>query len=332
MLAPEQQEHVSADLIIRPFDVRDYDPLVRVSNASFPDEPRTAEEWSYEDARLDRSRYHLERHVAIDTRGEIVGYAGLGHMPWNFHPHKYWMEVCVHPRHRRRRAGQALWARLVASLRARGALVARTLVRENHSDGVRFAQRLGFVEVMRRWESRLTIATFDLDRFQPVLNRVLASGVKITTLADERARDQDNLHRIYEMDQEVSRDEPLPDDFTPVDFTTFLDHGVRAPLALSDAFFLATVDGVYAGVSVLYKAAAGDWLKQGLTGVRRPFRGRGLATALKLKTIAYARAYGAREIRTYNEIHNAPIVAINEKLGFIRQPPILTYAKELEDR
>lgn len=331
MPGPEQQEH-AADLLIRAFDARDYDSLVRVSNASFPDHPRTAEEWSYEDARLDRSRYHLERHVAVDTRGEIVGHAGLGHMLWNFHPHKYWVEVCVHPRHRGRGVGRALWARLMASLRTRGARVARTEVCENHTDGVQFAQHRGFVEVMRRWESRLTIAGFDFDRFQPLLDRVLASGVKITTLTHERARDEENLHRIYEMDQEICRDEPLVDAYTPIDFTTYVDRTVTSPLALNDAFYLAIIDGVYAGVSVLYKAAAGDWLRQGLTGVRRPFRGRGLATALKLNTIAYARAHRAREIRTWNATDNAPIVAINEKLGFIRQPPWLIYAQELEGR
>jgi GNAT superfamily N-acetyltransferase len=332
MPGSEQREHVSADLLIRAFDARDYDSLVRVSNASFPDHPRTAEEWSYEDGRLDRSRYHLERHVGVDARGEIVGHAGLGHMLWNFHPHKYWAEVCVHPLHRRRGIGQALWARLAASLRVRGAHVARTEVRESHTDGVQFAQHRGFVEVMRRWESRLSIAGFNFDRFQPALDRVLASGVKITTLTHERARDGENLQRIYEMDQEICRDEPLVDAYTPIDFTTYLAHTVTSPIALNDAFFVATVDGGYAGVSVLYKVPAGDWLRQGLTGVRRPFRGRGLATALKLKTIAYAQAYGAREIRTWNAINNAPMVAINEKLGFLRQPPWLIYGRDLEGR
>lgn len=134
------------------------------------------------------------------------------------------------------------------------------------------------------------------------------------------------------MKQDISRDVPRVDDYTAIGFTAFLDFAVTGPRALNDAFFLAIVDGVYAGLSVLYKAAAGDWLTQGLTGVRRSFRGRGVATALKLKTIAYARAYGAREIRTWNEINNAPIVAINEKLGFIRPPPWLTYAKEMEER
>ena len=332
MHGPEQQEHIATNLVVRGFDARDYGPLVRVSNASFPDHPRTAEEWRYEDAHLDRSRYHLERHIAVDTRGEIVRHAGLGHMLWTFHPHKYWVEVCVHPRHRRRGVGQALWARLMVSLRARGAGVARAEVNADHPDGVQFAQRRGFVEVMRRWESRLTIATFDADRFQPLLDRVLDGGVQITTLADERARDRDSLRHIYEMDQEICRDEPHLDAYTPVDFTTYLGYAVMAPLALNDAFFVATANGVYAGLSVLYKAAAGDWFRQGLTGVRRPVRGRGLATALKMKTIAYAQAHGAREIRTWNEIHNAPILAINEKLGFIRQPPWLIYARELEGR
>jgi GNAT superfamily N-acetyltransferase len=311
---------------IRAFDEQDYDGVVRVSNACFPDAPTTVDEWRYDDTHLDRSRYHLERHVAVDERGDVVSYTGLGHITWNFHPQKFFAEVRVHPRHRRRGIGTALWDMLLASLRAHDAIVARTQIREDRAAGVHFAEQHGFQEVMRGWESRLPVAAFEFDRFQPAVDRVLASGVGITTLAAELARDPANLRRVYEMDQEIGTDVPMPDRFTP-DFENFVDHAVRSPWALNDAYFIAVVDGTYAGVSALFKPQGGDWLQQGLTGVRRPFRGRGIATALKVTTISYARTHGVPEVRTWNEINNAPILAINTKFGFVRQPAWVTYAR-----
>lgn len=329
MRVPDSQEDTSPDLVIRAFEEHDYSALVRVSNACSPDYPTTLEQVRYNDARVGRSHFHLERYVGVGAGGEIVGHAAFGHEDWNYRPHKYWVEVCVHPRHRRRGVGTALWARVLAALHARDARITRFRVRGDQTDALQFFQRRGFVEVMRVWELRLAVATFDLECFQPSLARVLDSGVRITTLANERTRDEGNLHRIYEAEQDISRDVPRPDEYTPISFSTFLDHVVSAPTALSDAVFLAVDNGQYVGLSALFKPAAGDWLVQGLTGVRASFRVRGLATALKVKTVAYARAAGVREVRTWNEVNNAPILAINEKFGFIRQHLWLICAAEM---
>jgi GNAT superfamily N-acetyltransferase len=69
-------------------------------------------------------------------------------------------------------------------------------------------------------------------------------------------------------------------------------------------------------------------LYQGLTGVRREYRGKGVAMALKLKTIEYAQRHGYAVIKTWNESNNVGMLAINEKLGFVRQPAWVTFAKE----
>lgn len=56
------------------------------------------------------------------------------------------------------------------------------------------------------------------------------------------------------------------------------------------------------------------------TGVHREYRGRGLATLLKLATIEFVRGLGLAAMRTNNDTLNYPMVAVNEKLGYRRLP------------
>jgi predicted GNAT superfamily acetyltransferase len=53
-----------------------------------------------------------------------------------------------------------------------------------------------------------------------------------------------------------------------------------------------------------------------MTGVARSARGRGVATALKSHQIAAASSAGLRELRTQNDVVNAPIRAVNARLGY----------------
>lgn len=49
-------------------------------------------------------------------------------------------------------------------------------------------------------------------------------------------------------------------------------------------------------------------------------RGKGLAMALKLETVRYAQRLGVDHIKTWNDQKNRPMLAINEVMGFARQP------------
>jgi len=126
----------------------------------------------------------------------------------------------------------------------------------------------------------------------------------------------------------VAQPRPPDDVHTPVPFDMWREHLVDAPWAIPEAYFIAVVGGEYAGVSSLFRPQIGDWLNQGLTGVRRTHRGRGIATALKVRTVQYGRDHDVREIRTWNEINNQRMLAINGKFGFVRQPAWLTFQKE----
>ena len=72
-----------------------------------------------------------------------------------------------------------------------------------------------------------------------------------------------------------------------------------------------------------------DVLYTGFTGVRREYRGRGIAMALKLRAVDYAKSHGYREIRTWNSTLNAPMLGINVRLGFVKQPVWITFGKDL---
>jgi len=88
--------------------------------------------------------------------------------------------------------------------------------------------------------------------------------------------------------------------------------------------------GQYVALSTLWKTD-GDYLQTDLTGTRRAYRRKGLALAPKLKAIRFAQAYGTKEIRTGNETGNRAMLAINEALGFVKQPAWIDYVLTLQE-
>ena len=99
----------------------------------------------------------------------------------------------------------------------------------------------------------------------------------------------------------------------------------------SDLGFFVALDGErYVGMSNLWKSQADpSELYTGLTGVSRSHRRRGIALALKLRAIDYARRNGVRRLKTWNESNNRAMLSINEALGFVKQPAWINYVKQI---
>ena len=98
-----------------------------------------------------------------------------------------------------------------------------------------------------------------------------------------------------------------------------------------EAWFVAVKNGEYAGLTQLYRSAAPDLMHTGFTGVSRAHRGRGLALALKLTALEYAKSRGVREVVTSNAQSNRPMLSINEALGFVKEPAWIDFVKVLRD-
>ena len=64
------------------------------------------------------------------------------------------------------------------------------------------------------------------------------------------------------------------------------------------------------------KRLSDDAAENDYTGVASTYRGRGIARALKLRAIAWARQRGVRWFYTSSEIGNARMIAVNRRLGY----------------
>jgi mycothiol synthase len=66
-----------------------------------------------------------------------------------------------------------------------------------------------------------------------------------------------------------------------------------------------------------------------LTAVRRDWRGRGIASLLKRRTLHWAAGNGVRELYTWTHAGNAPMLRLNEHLGYRTGQTSITVSREL---
>jgi len=319
---------------IREFREDDYPAEARLCNRADPGDPTTAEElrhWDESSAAppLIRLKFVVEEL----SGGALVANGGLQQVPFNYHPRKFWTFVQVDPDHRRQGIGQALYERLEREATERAGIRLWGSARAEDPASVRFLERQGFIEQRRVWVSRLEVALADLSALPDRSHALAAQGIRFSTLADEGVDRADVRERVYRLWDTTGQDIPVVGEHTSVPFEQFVRLELESPFLQADAVFLAIRDPEYIGVT-LNTRDPGDAhaLEVSFTGVMRAYRGRGIAGELKRRAVEYARAHGYRYLKTGNDSLNAPIWAINERLGFARHRTWINAEKALPDK
>jgi GNAT superfamily N-acetyltransferase len=217
----------------------------------------------------------------------------------------------VLPEQRGRGAGSALYGALSKQARIAGRESLLTRVREDDESSVRFARKRGFEELARELPVVLQIAGVDDPPAAP------PKGVEILSLAHR----PDLARGAWKVDGEASRDIPVEGMGTRP-FEEWRALYLEGPSALPEATFVAIAEGEVVGYASLFGYPGGS-AEHGLTAVRRPWRGRGIATALKRSQIDWAKRAGYTEIRTANDEANAAMRGINARLGYVAEPASL---------
>ena len=322
---------------LRPFDKSedDYKTLAGLHNIIWPQEPLTPAMFVYFD-RVRNPKYLFQRLI-LEVDGQPVGYANYQEPFWSQRPGKYGMSVDVLPEYRRQGVGSHAYAYIMEQLNAQKIppRLIESGTREDYADARRFLSKQGFEGPLMRWPlSKLDVARFDPTRFRRQSEGLADHGLRIYSFRELSQMDPDWQERIYDLDWEGTQDEPMPDAPTQLSFEEYAERVFSGPAYLADGCFVAVdetrADRRYAGLTELYMDS-GDMahLATGFTTVRRDYRHRGVAIAMKVHAIEWARSQGTESILTGNEEHN-PMYQINLKLGYEPQPAGVHYHKVID--
>ncbi|WP_291429886.1 GNAT family N-acetyltransferase [Deinococcus sp.] len=268
----------------------------------------------------------LRRRLLVSAGGEILG--GTQLQTWAFSPPGFLhAQLMVHPHARAQGHGRALWQDLLVAARQAGARGLHTDVPDPDPADRDWASRRGFSVHAHRFASQLDLTRFDPAAFESQRQAAQAQGVTFTDLsstdlnsADPNSADETTLDRYLNF--VADRLTETPDlaghprwPLAQVRGILRLDHDPRP-----DWLVLAVgPDGEWLGTTAMIRFRSLPFAYNELTALHPQARGRGLALPLKLQVIERARREGFTAMRTNNHSLNAPMLAVNRRLGFVQQ-------------
>jgi len=231
--------------------------------------------------------------------------------------------IWVPPEFRGQGVGGGLLAACRDHLRRHGKEVWRAETSDGDPHTLRFLERRGFQEVARSQEVGLDLTTWEPPGWP------LPDGIELTDYATR----PDLLRGMSQVENEVVEDIPQQGDepHIPFPFEKFQEI-VQKP-GMDPRLMIIGLDGdEVVGYAMLSRNVARPELGyHWLTGVRKAWRGRGVAKALKQAQLTAAKGLGIERVRTDNDLRNEPIRRLNEALGYTRLPDVLVVQARLED-
>lgn len=240
----------------------------------------------------------------VELGGDLVAHASAS-LDWlSTDPGRASCSIRVHPERRGQGAGSALWD-VVKSHLAEIGVKRTTAFTLDHPPSIAFAERRGF-----RKTSTDTLSATDPRTLPPEPEP--PDGVQLHPATDWLA----DPTPLYELDVAGGADEPGDVDLSGMTFGLWLDHTWNGPDLDHDLSTVAVADGNAVSMTMLLVDLDAGRAASGFTTSLPEYRGRGLAGLCKHYTLAKAAARGITHAMTYNDETNAPMLAINRRLGY----------------
>jgi L-amino acid N-acyltransferase YncA len=283
-------------IAVRPVETQqDIDTYVAIRTRVHPETPMPREIVVEDRKRPD----HLD--LLAERGGEALGVASVAKFGGAPDGDFAYLTIRVPRENRRQGVGGALHARAAAHARELGKTRFYVVVRHDDADSHAYYRGRGFEEIGRMQDVSLELATWEGDVSVP-------DGIEIVPAHEEHDR------AVYEVALEADADIPSGEPIRSGEFEQWRAR-LFSPLADRDLSFVALEDGRVVGYAVLGRHTE-DSYTHWMTGVARSARGRGIALALKQSQIAAAKAAGAKALHTQNDLANAPMRRVNERLGY----------------
>ncbi|MGA4842904.1 GNAT family N-acetyltransferase [Streptomyces sp. G45] len=288
---------------VRPGDAADATAFAAIRRACLPALLTNAAAVLFEAEHAHPEAHYLQ--LLAEADGTPIGTGQVGVAYDSPEPGQGFANVYVLPEHRGRGAGSLLLRTAEEHLAAHGAGTVFSWALEGPRNRA-FAERRGYRASRSAHFLRLDLAAGEL----PPLDAP-PPGVELRTAADFAA----DPRLLFRLDAETTADEPGDVAADLQDYEQWLMDTWNHPMLDRALTVVAVVDGRPAAFTAARTDGAGRYLS-GMTGTARAHRGRGLATLVKTASLHRARAAGCTEAFTGNDADNAPMLAVNKRLGY----------------
>jgi RNA polymerase sigma-70 factor (ECF subfamily) len=314
------------DARLRPFGEPDWGAVSNIAVAS----EKNAEDheiWVRRRQKFNEAHYVRRQYVAehAETR-QLLGY---GSIEQSVYLPRYKLFLIIEPQWLRRGIGELLISRLTNDLSAVGAVTVTFQDYESSNDMQELLKAHGFTERMKVLDLRLDLAQATFENSSTTIDRVKSRGISISTLHQERQNDPRYIEKLYELTSTLERDDPARDPFSPPSYyEREAKLWLEQPYVLQHGYFIAKHGDDYVGITNLNRIdAVPDAISVGFTGVKREYRRQGIATALKVSAIEWAKEQDYKTICSQNQAVHSSLLKLNETLGFRQRLSYVMFEK-----
>lgn len=183
------------------------------------------------------------------------------------------------------------------------------VTREDFGEQMQFFGAAGFRNAWQSWGAHLDLGDFDFAAFQPLEERLFLGGYEVGPLPpDAPGADWAALHALHECGL---ADAPRNPTTTPDPLSA---DGLRELIVREEAAFVARWRGEIVALTRL--TPNGAEVESENTVTHPDHRSRGLATLVKARALAWARAAGHTHAGTGGTVLNLPMLRVNTRLGY----------------
>jgi len=284
----------------------------------------------------------VEFWLAYDTEETLVALFGLAH-PKPEHPdyetnkNILWIDLYVRQPYRRQGIATQILPTLIERATHYGATVIQNGTSIKH--GWTYAEALGAQKALNERVSRMVMAETDW----AMLDRWIDDGKKrnpdVEIIRSERLPPEEDIEAFCDLVTQLDRTVPL-EDAEEENYTLTVEELRKSNQRTIDrgnmyvCLYAKDSDGALMGMTGMFHAADIETISYvGLTGVLEKYQGRGLGKYLKALM-----SYDLREnfpkvefVNTDNAESNAPMLSINERMGFKPHKSWIAYKITVED-
>ena len=276
-----------------------------------------------------RRGWSVARYIA-EIDGRPAAFLDWYHGPADEDPERHCeVEVALDRAHFDAALLTFLWRWVARDAEANGSLRLEAYAGEDEPDVIEAIERAGFERdrLEKVWELDLEQEGSRLRReASEASSRMADGGIRLSTLADWK--DPQALVKLHMLDGRTRKDIPTTFPILPEALADFTRR-TAAPDRPHDRWWIALAGDRPVAMSYLRFPPVRGSVWTGYTCSDHEYRGRGIARAVKLQTLAQAAERGVPFVFTDNDSENAPMLHINERLGYQPRPGFVSLLKRV---